>query len=119
VVDVPYLNAMEHDRRYPPSNHLIDQLAEIVGIPADLLYFHAKRLPGDIRRNVDKAGRLGIARCGLRASRQYVAGGSTVPLPSISWSRSCFPENDGVNNSGANRASVTPPPRGLAPRSRR
>jgi transcriptional regulator with XRE-family HTH domain len=53
VVDAPYLNAMEHDRRYPPSNHLIDQLAELLGVPADLLYFHAKRLPGDIKRDVD------------------------------------------------------------------
>jgi transcriptional regulator with XRE-family HTH domain len=53
VVDAPYLNAMEHDRRYPPSNHLIDQLAEMPGVPADLLYFHAKRLPADIKRDVD------------------------------------------------------------------
>ena len=53
VVDGPYLNAMEHDRRYPPSNHLIDQLAEMPGVPADLLYFHAKRLPADIKRDVD------------------------------------------------------------------
>ena len=53
VVDAPYLNAMEHDRRYPPSNYLIDQLAEMLGVPADLLYFHAKRLPADITRDVD------------------------------------------------------------------
>ena len=53
IVDAPYLKAMEHDRRYPPSNHLIDQLAENLGVAADLLYFRAKRLPADIKRDVN------------------------------------------------------------------
>ena len=39
VVDAPYLNAMEHDRRYPPSNHLIDQLAEMLGGASGLALF--------------------------------------------------------------------------------
>lgn len=34
-VDPPYLNAVEHDHRYPPEDFLIEQLAKIVGIPAD------------------------------------------------------------------------------------
>ena len=34
-VDAPYLNAVEHDRRRPPTNFLIEQLAKIVGISAD------------------------------------------------------------------------------------
>jgi transcriptional regulator with XRE-family HTH domain len=52
-VDAPYLNAVEHDRRYPPSNHLIEQLARILGISADVLYFHANRMPADIKREVE------------------------------------------------------------------
>ncbi len=42
-----YLNDIEHDRRNPPSEHLIQQLAETLHIPADLLYFYAKQLPAD------------------------------------------------------------------------
>jgi transcriptional regulator with XRE-family HTH domain len=47
-VDAPYLNAVEHDRRRPPPNHLIQQLAEIIGISAEVLFFHAKRMPADM-----------------------------------------------------------------------
>jgi ribosome-binding protein aMBF1 (putative translation factor) len=28
----PYLNDLEHDRRYPPENSVIDQLAKILGV---------------------------------------------------------------------------------------
>jgi transcriptional regulator with XRE-family HTH domain len=73
LVDAPYLNAMERDRRYPPSNHLIDQLAEMLGVPADLLYFHAKRLPADIKRDVDNEQ--------VEASR-HVARGTVTSLAS-------------------------------------
>ena len=52
-VDAPYLNAVEHDRRRPPTNFLIEQLAKILSISADVLYFCAKRLPKDIERDAD------------------------------------------------------------------
>jgi transcriptional regulator with XRE-family HTH domain len=52
-VDAPYLNAVEHDRRRPPQNFLIQQLAKIVGIPADVLFFHASRVPPDMERDFD------------------------------------------------------------------
>src|SRR5713101_7901411 len=48
-VDPPYLNAVEHDHRYPPEDHLIEQLAKILGISADVLYFHANRQPADVK----------------------------------------------------------------------
>jgi transcriptional regulator with XRE-family HTH domain len=51
--DVSYLSAAEHDRRYRPSNELIKQLAEIVGISADILYFYVGRLPPDITHQVE------------------------------------------------------------------
>jgi transcriptional regulator with XRE-family HTH domain len=53
TLDPPYLNSLEHDHRYPPSNQLIGQLAKILGISADVLYFHANRLAADIKREVE------------------------------------------------------------------
>jgi transcriptional regulator with XRE-family HTH domain len=51
-VDAPYLNAIEHDRRRPPPNFLIKQLARIVGISADILFYHASRMPTDARDDI-------------------------------------------------------------------
>jgi transcriptional regulator with XRE-family HTH domain len=51
----PYLNDLEHDRRYPPENSVIDQLAKILGVAADVLYFHANRLSDDLNRAADGA----------------------------------------------------------------
>jgi transcriptional regulator with XRE-family HTH domain len=48
-VDPPYLNAVEHDHRYPPEDYLIEQIAKIVGVSADVLYFHANRHPPDVK----------------------------------------------------------------------
>jgi transcriptional regulator with XRE-family HTH domain len=53
-VDPPYLNAVEHDHRYPPDDDLIEQLAKIVGISADVLYFHANRQPADVKTAADQ-----------------------------------------------------------------
>ena len=50
----PYLNDLEHDR-YPPENSVIDQLAKILGVSADVLYFHANRLSEDLNRAADGA----------------------------------------------------------------
>src|SRR5260370_31622002 len=50
----PYLNDLEHDRRYPPENELIEQLAKILRISADILYFYARRMPGGTLRDVDE-----------------------------------------------------------------
>jgi len=48
-VDPPYLNAVEHDHRYPPEDSVIEQIAKILGISADVLYFHANRQPPDVK----------------------------------------------------------------------
>jgi len=47
-VDAPYLNAVEHDRRRPPPNYLIEQLAQIIGISAEVLFYRANRMPADM-----------------------------------------------------------------------
>src|SRR5216683_5945795 len=49
----PWLNDLEHDRRYPPENAVIEQLAELLHISADILYFYARRVPGDISGDFD------------------------------------------------------------------
>jgi len=54
LVDPPYLNAVEHDHRYPPDDHLIEQLAKIVGVSPDVLYFHANRQPPDVKTEADQ-----------------------------------------------------------------
>jgi hypothetical protein len=40
-----------HDRRYPPENSVIEQLGRILNLSSDVLYFYARRLPPDIRRD--------------------------------------------------------------------
>ena len=47
----PFLNDLEHDRRYPPEDEVINQLADILGLSADVLYLYAKRLSPDVRRD--------------------------------------------------------------------
>jgi transcriptional regulator with XRE-family HTH domain len=49
----PFLNDLEHDRRYPPENGVIDELANILEMSADVLYFYAKRLPSDVTRDAN------------------------------------------------------------------
>jgi len=49
----PFLNDLEHDRRYPPEDAVIDQLADILTISSDVLYFYAKRLPSDVARDAN------------------------------------------------------------------
>src|SRR6266849_621875 len=53
-VDPPYLNAVEHDHRYPPEDYLIEQMAKIVGISPDVLYFHANRQPTNVKTEADQ-----------------------------------------------------------------
>jgi transcriptional regulator with XRE-family HTH domain len=59
-VDPPFLNAVEHDHRYPPEDFLIEQVAKIIGISPDVLYFHANRQPPDVKTEADQ-GRVEAA----------------------------------------------------------
>jgi transcriptional regulator with XRE-family HTH domain len=49
----PYLNDLEHDRRYPPENEVIEQIAKILKLSSDVLYFYAKRVPADVGRDAN------------------------------------------------------------------
>ncbi|HUY27569.1 MAG TPA: helix-turn-helix transcriptional regulator [Candidatus Binataceae bacterium] len=64
-VPPPYLNDLGHDRRYPPENEVIEQLAKILNISEDFLYFYARRMPGDINRDFDES-RIKAAYRGFR-----------------------------------------------------
>lgn len=50
AISASYLNDIEHDRRSPSSESIIAQLAKELGIPPELLYFTAGRLPADLTR---------------------------------------------------------------------
>ena len=52
AISVQYLNDVEHGRRRPPSDLIIRQIARILKLPLDALYFSAARLPPDIK--IDK-----------------------------------------------------------------
>jgi hypothetical protein len=45
---------VEHDHRYPPEDYLIEQMAKIVGISPDVLYFHANRQPPDVKNEAEQ-----------------------------------------------------------------
>ena len=45
-----YLNDIEHDRRSPTSDRMVQQFAEALGIAQDWLYYLAGRFPEDVRR---------------------------------------------------------------------
>ena len=67
-VDPPYLNAVEHDHRYPPEDYLIEQMAKIVGISPDVLYFHANRQPPDVKTERADQERLEAAYRAFRSA---------------------------------------------------
>ena len=44
-----YLNDLEHDRRDPPADHLLQQFAKVLGIPVEALYAVTGQVPADVR----------------------------------------------------------------------
>ncbi|GLS40874.1 hypothetical protein GCM10010869_64710 [Mesorhizobium tianshanense] len=44
-----YLNDIEHDRRSPSSDRIVQQFADVLGIDRDWLYYLAGRFPDDVR----------------------------------------------------------------------
>ena len=48
AISAQYLNDIEHDRRNPPSEHIIRQLADVLDLELDYLLFLAGRFPSDV-----------------------------------------------------------------------
>lgn len=44
-ISAPYLNDIEHDRRNPSSDHIIEQFAAALELEPETLYFAARRIP--------------------------------------------------------------------------
>ena len=44
-----YLNDIEHDRRNPPAEFIMKQLAKVLKLEQDVLYYYAGKLPSDVR----------------------------------------------------------------------
>ena len=70
----PYLNDLEHDRRHPPENTVIEQLAEVLNVSPDLLYFYARRLPANVEGDLDE----GSIEAAYRAFRKELRQASTT-----------------------------------------
>ena len=49
AISPQYLNDIEHDRRSPSSDHLINQFAQVLNVAADYLHYLAGKLPDEIR----------------------------------------------------------------------
>jgi transcriptional regulator with XRE-family HTH domain len=45
-----YLNDIEHDRRSPSSDHMIQEFARVLKVGTDYLYYLAGRMPADLRQ---------------------------------------------------------------------
>jgi hypothetical protein len=48
AISAAYLNYLEHDRGKPPD-YLLDQMADLLRVERDVLYFRAQRMPPDIQ----------------------------------------------------------------------
>ena len=47
AIGLAYINDIEHDRRGPPAPEFVTQLADVLGVPLEVLQFYAGRLPAD------------------------------------------------------------------------
>jgi transcriptional regulator with XRE-family HTH domain len=50
AISPQYLNDIEHDRRSPSSDRMVQQFAKALGLNADWLYYLAGRFPDDLRK---------------------------------------------------------------------
>ena len=51
-ISVQYLNDIEHGRRGAPPDYVIVQLAKLLRLQLDVLYFRSGRLPPDVRKRL-------------------------------------------------------------------
>jgi transcriptional regulator with XRE-family HTH domain len=53
-ISFQYLNDIEHDRRQPTSEHMLEQFSEHLNIPQDILYHLAGKFPPDLNEQVEE-----------------------------------------------------------------
>jgi len=73
TISPQYLNDIEHDRRNPPADHILQQLAKLLDINKDNLYFLAGQIPSDLRDTTYKPEQLQAA---FKAFRRNLKGGN-------------------------------------------
>jgi transcriptional regulator with XRE-family HTH domain len=49
-ISAQYLNDIEHDRRNPSSDHMIQEFARVLKVSANYLYYLAGRMPAALRQ---------------------------------------------------------------------
>lgn len=57
-----YLNDLEHDRRDPPSELLLQQFAKVLEVSPDYLFTVAGELPADVRDQLRRLDESGVSR---------------------------------------------------------
>ena len=63
---LPISTTLEHDRRHPPENTVIEQLAQVLNVSPDFLYFYVRRLPANVEGHFDE----GSIEAAYRAFRE-------------------------------------------------
>jgi transcriptional regulator with XRE-family HTH domain len=72
-ISLSYFHDIEAGKRNPPNDQIIEQLAVILEIPTDFLYFRAERMPADFKRDDVPEERILAAYQAFR--RELDAGG--------------------------------------------
>ncbi len=67
-----YLNDVEHDRRNPPSEYIIGQLATILNLDKDVLCMAAGTIPEDMKKIA--VTKPEVAKQAIKAFRRKVEG---------------------------------------------
>jgi transcriptional regulator with XRE-family HTH domain len=67
-LSMQYLNDIENGRRGAPPHYVIKQLAKVLHIELDLLYFRAGRIPSDIQKRAVSDARAVAAFTAFRAA---------------------------------------------------
>jgi transcriptional regulator with XRE-family HTH domain len=57
AIGLAYINDIEHNRRNPPVPHFVAQLADVLGVPHDVLRFYARRLDEEVLSRHDDPSR--------------------------------------------------------------
>jgi transcriptional regulator with XRE-family HTH domain len=53
-ISFQYLHDLENDRRHAPSDHLINELARVLQVPRNYLYYYARRIPAEFVFDVEE-----------------------------------------------------------------
>ena len=76
AISPQYLNDIEHDRRSPSSDRMVQQFAEALNINRDWLYYLAGRFPSDVREKGLSQKEVSDLMIAFRAGSERGKGGS-------------------------------------------